>query len=307
MKEVTLLVSPIVDVNIFHFFALEISAVWDTISKSKHSADYMLFLQNYEQNGVHSWRKDLLACIVPTFTDIEDINEYCKIHKLFIKDVETVVYTRWVIDPWKFVEYCPEPSYSKFANIIKHSLGLTQCQGVYATLVTRKKSRILLDNCSHKSFEEYFVQFCRENNIPFKVVCFDDMSFNEQAIALSDTKVMLSCHGAGNTNVFLLPQDGHLLEINFRKHWYCDPVCDPHFMGQLSSKCKCDGKLTWRPYFHKADYHNLAKFFGKKYTELEFEFCDEYIDRNPINVKNVYIDSKYIMDKVKFAMTYQPS
>jgi hypothetical protein len=300
MKEVIILFSSIVDVNIFHFFALEVSAIWNTISKTENN--YILYLENYEHNGVHLWRKALLTCILPTFTCVEEMHKYCREQRLFITDVTNVEYTQWIIDPWKFVEYCPEPSFMKFASIIKHNLGLTQCEGIYATLVTRKKSRILLDNCLQEPFEEYFAQSCRQNNIPFKIVCFDNMSLKEQAVALSDTKVMLSCHGAGNTNVFLLPHNGHLLEINFRKHWYCDPVCEPHFTGQLPSKCKCDGKLTWRPYFHKADYHNLAKFFGKKYTELEFEFVEGFIDTNPINVKNVYIDSKYIMQHVFIAM-----
>ena len=302
MKEVTILVSSIVDVNIFHFFALEVHAVWQIMAKVKNNHNYILYLENYEHNGVHSWRKDLLTCILPTFTSVSDIHTYCNEKALFITNVANVAYTGWIIDPWTFVEYLPEPSYIQFADNVKHSLGIPQCEGIYATLVTRHKSRILLDNCSHQLFEECFAQSCRQNNIPFKIVCFDNMSLKEQASALSDTKVMLSCHGAGNTNVFLLPQNGHLLEINFRKHWYCDPVCSPHFTGQLQSKCKCDGKLTWRPYFHKADYHNLAKFFGKKYTELEFEFVEGYIDSNPINVKNVYIDSKYIMQHVLVAM-----
>lgn len=302
MKIVTLLVSSIVDVNIFHFFALEVNAIWNTLYH-KQDVSFVLFLQDYKDNGVHRWRKDLLNCIVPTFVYIEHLQQYCKDNNVFVKCIENVVYNGWIIDPWKFIEYSPNQIYMGLAQSVKTALGVAQTSGKYATLVTRNKSRILYDHKSNIHFENKFAEFCKEQHLPYKIICFDDISLKEQAYALADTKVMVSCHGAGNTNVFLLPDNGHLLEINFRKNWFCDPVCDPHFKGELSSTCKCKGQLTWRPYFHKADYHNLAKFFGKKYTELEMEYVESYIDRNPINVKNVYIDTKYILQHILCAMT----
>jgi hypothetical protein len=296
-QPVTLIISSIVDVNIFHFFALEIHAVWEHIKREQQQR-CIVYLQNFQNNGVHYWRKDLLNCIVPTFTSIQEVHDYCEKENLMVNNAPNLTYHGWIIDPWSFVKYTPDPSYLQFADKVKDKLGSSNKVGVYATLVKRTKSRILFDHVTKDLFEHVFIQTCQEKNIPWKVVDFDNLTLQEQAEALADTKVMLSCHGAGNTNVFLLPDNGHLIEINFRKHWYCDPVCDPHFHGNLPSTSKCNGKLTWRPYFHKADYHNLAKFFGKQYTELNSEYTEEYVDRNPINVMRVYIDSKHVMHHV---------
>lgn len=301
MREITLLVSNIVDVNVFHFFALEVHAVWESIC-NHGKVDFIVFLEDYKDNGVHRWRRDLLNCIVPTFYDIERLQEYCKSNNAYIKHTYNLPYKGWVIDPWSFVDYQPSCKFIHFANTVKNNLKIPLSHGKYATLVTRKKSRVLCDHMSKINFDEYFAEFCQRQAIPFKIVCFDEIPLEEQALVLADTKVMLSCHGAGNTNVFLLPSNGHLMEINFRKHWYCDPVCEQHFAGTLPTTCRCEGQLTWRPYFHKADYHNLAKLFGKKYTELQLEYVDGFIDSNPINVMKVYVDSKYIMEHVEVAM-----
>jgi hypothetical protein len=301
MKEVTVLFSNIVDVNIFHFFALEVHAVWETIYNHAETK-YIVFLKDYKDNGVHRWRIDLLNSIVPTFHDIEQLQTYCKNNTIFIKHINNLTYQGWVIDPWSFIDYQPSSKFMKLADTVKENMHIPKLPGKYATLVTRTKSRVLYDNTSKINFNQYFAEYCKQKEIPHKIVCFDDISLEQQAIALADTKVMLSCHGAGNTNVFLLPDNGHLMEINFRKHWYCDPVCKEHFEAELPTTCRCNGKLTWRPYFHKADYHNMSKFFGKKYTELELEYVEGFIDSNPINVRNVYIDSKYIMESVMAAM-----
>ena len=288
-------------VNIFHFFALETNAIWKIVCNNPNT-QYIAFLQNFENNGVHKWRKDLLTTFLPTFASTEEFQEYCKQNNSYIKSIVNVQYNGWIIDPWTFVKYEPSQESLPFARTVKQSLRIENKLGVYATFVTRRKSRILRDKDTNTLLEPLFEEMCRSYKIPYKVACFDDISFEEQASILADTKVMLSCHGAGNTNVFLLPNNGHLMEINFRKHWFCDPVCDEHFHKHIPYNHKCKGELTWRPYFHKADYHNLSLFFGKKYTELELSYVDGYIDRNPINVREVFVDAKYILEQVRKAM-----
>jgi hypothetical protein len=291
-----ILISQIKDSNIFHFFSLEINSVWKRIQNCNDT--YLLFLKDYHQNGVHKWRRDLLSCVIPTFTCVNDMKQYCKKNNIKNIQYENINYNEWIINPWQFIDYKPNILFNNFSDVVKNKLMVNNYKGTYATLITRANTRVLYDFKTHILFEENFKQECQNNNIPFKVICFDTISLQEQAEALQDTKVMLSCHGAANTNLFFLPENGHLLEINFRKHWYCDPVCDDHFTNKINYTCKCNGKLTCKPYFHKADYHNLSKFFNKKYTELEFEYSDGFIDRNPINVKNIYVNSRYIMDKV---------
>jgi hypothetical protein len=214
------------------------------------------------------------------------------------KEVQHLQIGSWIIDPWTFRDYAPSPHYMNLVEKVKAYYGTINKKGTFAVFVTRKKSRILYDMTTKTNLESIFIDTCSALSLPHKVVCFDDASFEEQAQALSNAKVMLSCHGAGNTNLFLLPDNGHLIEVNFRKHWYCDPVCDNHFHAKIPRSTKCDGKLTYRPYFHKADYHNMCKLFKKRYTEVQVEDTTEYIDRNPINVKNVYIDSLKVMKTV---------
>ena len=62
---------------------------------------------------------------------------------------------------------------------------------------------------------------------------------------------------------------------------------------------KCDGKLTYRPYFHKADYHNLCYLLGKKYLEIEaIKYDGGFLNKNPISKKNIYIDGEKIIKDV---------
>ncbi len=296
------LVSNIKDINIFHFFALEIWVVWDTVCKYKNIS-FILYLTDYEDNGVHRWRKDLSSAFVPTFTNKENMCKYIHDKKLSVTKVIDLPYHGWMIDAWSFVKYPKSDYWISFADTIKNNLQLpVTLHGTYATFVTRKKSRVLYDVETKTLFETIFRQTCLQHKIPFIVACFDEMTLHEQAVIVSKTKVMLSCHGAGNTNVFFLPSNGHLMEINFRKHWYCDPVCKLHSTGELPYTCKCDGKLTYRPYFHKADYHNLAHLFGKQYTELSIEDGEGFIDNNPINITKLYIDGNYVIKMMLSAM-----
>lgn len=292
-----LLISPFKDVNIFHFFGLEIKAVWDTVSFNKNN-NFILYLEDFDpENGAHKWRLDVLKCILPVYTNAADIPNS-------ITDRRPLAMYSWMVEPHQFVDYTESAHYSQLARHIKSKYDISHdtALGTHAVLVTRKKSRILYDTHTGKLLEDVFIPYCEKNNIPYKVVCFDDCPFDEQARVLSIAKVMISCHGAGNTNVFLLPSNGHLVEINFRKHWNCDPVCDDHFFGKIDYTHRCNGPLTFKPYFHKADYHNLAKLFGRKYTEVNMDSADTFIDRNPINIKNVFVNSNIVFNIVNKIM-----
>lgn len=287
---ITLLYSSFNDKNIFHFFALEIKAVWDNIANDP--SNYALFLQNFQMGDpIHEWRFDLLKAILPVHTSQDTVPPSVHIVPLKI--------TAWIVDPWSFVKYKPDNHWLAFAQRVKTSLNTIQVKGTHAVFVSRKKSRILFDAETKKPLETIFKDVCTKGDIPHRIVCFDNATLQEQALALADAKVMLSCHGAGNTNVFFLPENGHLIELNFRRHWYCDPVCDEHYFEKIPYTTKCEhGKLTWRPYFHKADYHNMAHLFNKGYTELDMEYANGFLDRNPINVKHIYVNATKVMSQV---------
>ena len=68
---------------------------------------------------------------------------------------------------------------------------------------------------------------------------------------------------------------------------------------------KCNGKLTFKPYFHKADYHNLCYLIDKPYFEIKADkYEGGFENRNPISKKNIFIDGKkfinFINNLIKF-------
>ena len=47
----------------------------------------------------------------------------------------------------------------------------------------------------------------------FQIVCLEDLSFVEQVMLMSKTKVLAGLHGAGLTNMLFMPEGGHVVEI----------------------------------------------------------------------------------------------
>lgn len=283
----TLIVSDFAEANIFHFFAREIKAVWEIV-RHHDRRSFRVLLLKCDGNGANRWRLGVLRAIVPTvYRDCQEVRE----------QVERVIRLQpdaWMVDPSTFVEYQPSPVFTALADVVKEHYGAAGIQGTEVVFVVRRNSRILYDHVTRSPLERSIAQILQRSGIPFREVCFDDAGFEEQAHAMARAKVMLSCHGAANTNLFLLPPNGHLMEINFRRFWNCDPVCPAHRSGRLAYRERCDGPLTVRPSFHKADYHNLSGLFGKKYTELGIEDAEGFVDGNPINVMKVFVDAEQV-------------
>jgi hypothetical protein len=282
--------------NIFHIFSNEIHRIWEV---TKGDTNHIILLKNYQDNTVNKWRFDLLKSIYRDvyIYQIDDLTIQKSIE--YSITIESFPYN--IIDPWTFRKYDKSDFYLGLADKVKSSLGIPPHIGHNITYIYRTNNRILYDSNSKKLLSEVLSLGFLKLKIPFKFASFDQMTLKEQAITLSDTKIMLSVHGASNTNLFLLPEDAQLFEINFRKYWFCDPVCHNHKSGLLKYKDNCHGQLLYRNYFHKADYHNLSQIFGKKYTELEIEDADTFLDLNPINVKNVFIDGESLIEKLKIA------
>lgn len=131
---------------------------------------------------------------------------------------------------------------------------------------------------------------------PIKVVDFGKMTPEDQYLACSKAKVFISAHGAGCTNLMYTPLDCPLIEINFRTHWYCDPVCDRHFLGELDINNPCGSQLKIP--FHKADYHNLCYAIGKPYHEIQAIKYEGITNRNPISKKRIYISGQVLIDAI---------
>ena len=162
----------------------------------------------------------------------------------------------------------------------------------------RKSSRILYDTKSKTNFEELITQKYGKESI----VYFECMTPFEQLQALQNCKIFCGIHGANLVNMIFTRSFAHVIEIDFKTHWYCDPVCSDHLQNKLQPWEQCKGKLT-RGYYHKADYHNLALLCGKTYTSISTDYCENFLDKNPINVKNVYADFNKLSNCIDNALT----
>ena len=265
------------DVNIFHFFSLEISAIYKL--KPKH-----IYLKYFIDNPVHRWRRDFISALgIQVYT--EDIP------KTFSQTKDLPI-TGWLFDSWTFVQYLPDYKIMQIPNIVRENFSILEKQSDII-FIKRDKSRVLYDldgNLLHETLAKH---------IPaLKIVNFDNISFKEQVEILSNAAVLISCHGAANTNVIFMPRKSKFIEISFRNHWYCDPPCKEHFSGELDFKTKCNSHgLTYRPYYHKADYHNLAKLCDIKYAEVSLEYAEEFLttDINRINLRKIYVDHTKVL------------
>jgi hypothetical protein len=205
-----------------------------------------------------------------------------------------------------------------FINKVKNNLNLKiSNKNLKVGFIYRNNDRILYDYEIKKKYNKNILvntilnKECKKLNIPFKIANFDNSTFEEQAEFLKDIKILICCHGAALTNMFLLPKDSTIFEISFRKYYYCNPVCENHYHGIIPYTQDChhrsieiNGKLfdkkTKTIIYIKGDYHNLAELFNLKYQEIFINDVSDYLPyKNPVTIKNIYIDTKFVLNKIK--------
>ena len=210
------------------------------------------------------------------------------------------------------------------ASTIKANLGINEftinnMNEYKVGFIVRENNRILYDHDEKVKHNKNVVvhdilsKELKKLNIPFKTTSFDNVSFEEQAEFLKDVKILIACHGAAFTNLFLLPKNASIIEVSFRRYWYCDPVCQCHVSGQCPYKKDCHtvsdshhyNKKTKKLDYFKGDYYNLSQLFGIGYKEILIEDASEYFknpgdkDYNPINLTNLYIDTTKMIEQIK--------
>ena len=272
-------VSRIPDNNIFHIL-YDLYMYYD----ASYSNIYIYYDEEHNHIINHpcqKWRKFLLEGVFQTKVNYTN--------QLF-------VYNSPLRNPFvhnRYIKYEKDPV---FAQMLKHITPTTTEYGKYIVLNQRKENnRYLYDTKTgipiHMLLEQNHDQF----SIPFKFCCFDDMTPEEQYTICSEAAIFISAHGAACTNMIFTPSSTPLIEINFRKYWYCDPVCDEHFHNHISFDTKCNGPLL-HPEYHKADFHNLSHLLGKKYYEITPDsYSGKFRDRNPISKENIYINGQYLV------------
>ena len=306
--------------NIYHIFACEIMAIWN---KSKGNLDTIIVLKNYVNNNINNWRLSLLKSIykdvyihnLPSSKNFKDLNK-----NFIIKEILNTKYYKFLNESFKFIKQPKMQNYINMVNIIKYNINklkklsdVNNIKGTQVAFIYRTKNRILYDYKTKELIQNILTKELKNSNILFKIANFDNYTFEEQAEFLKDVKILIACHGAAFTNLILLPQNATIMEVSFKKYWYCDPVCKGHLSGKYGYKEDCHTISNSRYYdkknkkliYHKADYYNLSQLFGIGYKEILIEDANEYFknpsdkDYNPINLTNIYIDSSALIDKIK--------
>lgn len=261
------LVSDIDENNIFHIFE------WDII---RH------YHPNYKKISIY---KDNINT-----NDLVQQWRYFVMKKLYGKEIHFTsqkipsFLTFGGFDCFHFTKYKPSQHLLNIYDQI-----CPKRSGKYILVVQRNENdRYLYEYHTKTTLQDYL---CDRFKLPVKCCNFSNMTPQEQYDACSNSAVIIIAHGSGCTNVIFTPKQTPLIEINFRKHWYCDNVCDDHFSGKLSSNQKCNGKLSYFTHFHKADYHNLCHLIDKNYVEMEaVEYGGKFNSRNPISKQKIYVD-----------------
>lgn len=273
------LVSTIKDENLFHIFAFDIIKYYDNKYNEVliDSADL-----DIENSNIQKWR---LFVMKKLYKNVSYSNN--------VINENNISYNGY--DCWQFIKYQPCPHMCSIYNIISPKTTNTE---KYILLIQRNKdNRYLYDFNTKLKLEEYLLN--QNIKIPIKICNFDNMSPEEQYEICSNYIIFIAAHGAACTNIIFTPKNTSVIEINFRKHWYCDSVCDDHLYNKISVNEKCNGLLTYRNYFHKADYHNLCYLLGKKYVEMEaVEYKDGFNNRNPISKKKIYINGEELINHI---------
>jgi len=310
--------------NIYHIFACEIMLIWNI---SKFNIKNIIVLKHYINNNINNWRLSLLKSI---YKNVYIHNIPSNINNVSTKKFDIINILKkqnykFLNESFIFMKIPKSSHYIKMANIIKNNiynkLNIKDYKSKYVGFIVRENNRILYDNdekINHNKnvfVHDILSKELKKLNIPFKTTSFDNSTFEEQADFLKNVKILIACHGAAFTNLFLLPKNAIIMEVSFRKYWFCDPVCECHYSGQCSYKTDCQNKnkvinkfkfdlKTNKLIYHKADYYNLSQLFDIGYKEILIEDANGYFknpkdkDYNPINLTNIYIDTNAIINEI---------
>ena len=283
--------------NIFHVFAREICAI---ARLTGGDPECTIVLKSFKPTGVNYWRRDFLQCLYRGGVHVGSAPALPRWWHRYESRLKVSRSADWVVDPWAFRDYERSDLLCSLAGRVREHYcpGGPSSESRNVVLVERSKDRMLHDHATGEPLSAVLRRALAAANVPFACVCFDSCSLREQVEALRNARIMIAAHGAAITNLMFLPPGGSLFEVNFRRHWYCDPVCHGHRTGAIGYTVNCGGPLTYRSYFHKADYHNLSQVFGVRYREFEIEDARTFLSNNPISVQTIYVDAGKIIEAV---------
>lgn len=145
-------------------------------------------------------------------------------------------------------------------TILKNSdAALTEPQHGKKIYVSRKKSRGRFVS-NESDIEKLLITY------DFEIVCFEDLSFPDQVKLMSQSKMLISIHGAALTNMLFMPQGSTVVELIPRKNGFADFSFSrlsllhdrcyielAQALGHTHNYIECDSDAPWYRKTHMAN------------------------------------------------------
>ena len=251
-----------------------------------------LLLTSFDQNNkVDEWRVYILQFFVKNiYVNNNDINH--KIVKNAPREVSCLFHPILLKVHFRWTKYCtpltiedkPDVKSIRFFELLKHRMNIT-CLLKEIVFVNRKSIRRVLDLTTKQPLEVILSKM--------GIVCkfFEDLSPEGQFKLVSQAKVFISPHGSGLTNMFMTHPQCKIVEITYRKTFFCDPICEKHRNGYLLHDEDCH---TNKP-FYKYDYFHQAKLLGKQHFEYMADDCLQELNIRYNNHKTMLVNSTKLL------------
>ena len=276
--------------NIFHVLNEDIFNMKNI--KNISSSTLYIINDNIDINStIQKWRKIILNSLFRKII-------YLSKNELDNLNIKHIVISGEHNFKWhEFIVFDQDLLYIDMINKIKENQNIQSNKGIYILLNQRNiDNRYLYESNTKITLENYLIKNLEFNKLPIVICNFNKLSPVDQIKMCSMAKIFISVHGADLTNLIYTPADCHIIEISFRKYWYCDNLCDDHFTGKIKFSEKCNGKLNFLPYYHQACYHNLSYLTNHKYTELSADDYEGAYSKNPICKKKIYVDGNELIN-----------
>jgi capsular polysaccharide biosynthesis protein len=162
----------------------------------------------------------------------------------------------------------------KLKNIVLEKCGANQEMAISRLVyVSRKKAR------GRKVLNEEAIERQLEK-LGYEIFCFEDLSFTEQVVLMSEARVLVSIHGAALTNMIFMREGSSVVEIIPKKNGIFDYNIvrnsfkhDPCYvrladaMGHRYNYVECKTDAPWHSGTHMAnltvDIENLLEVLKK--------------------------------------------
>jgi hypothetical protein len=259
------------DKNIWHVFMMEILEI-HRLFNNNITIDHMLITNFNPSKQTDIWRIYILQYIVK---NIYISDKHCNNDLLKVLPQKCLQYTPIILQSdqwyncWYDCNYTMNYKMISYFDILKFKMNI-HCTLEHVKFINRKSTRQVFDIDSNEPIEKAL------SNHGIHCTYFEDLSPTDQINFVKDARIIIAPHGSALTNLIFTHQDCVIIEINLRKYWFCDPICDDHKYG----KCEIHEDCHNGPPFCKYDFYNICKLLNRRYFELE---VDKYTDHNVLS------------------------